>query len=55
MVPTLNFLLEKNLMNIGTIGEMKYDILTLLLLCSIMPILLICLLLWKWNEDPKQK
>jgi hypothetical protein len=30
--------------------------LTLALLCSIMPILLMVLLLWKWNgEDPKQK
>ena len=28
MVPTLNFLLEKNLMKIGTIGGMKYDNIT---------------------------
>ena len=51
--PYIEMFARKNTMKIGTIGKMKYDILTLAILYSIIPLLLVCLLLWMWNEDPK--
>ena len=52
-VRTLNYLQDKNQDLVGIIGETRCS-LTIAILYSIIPLLLVCLLLWMWNgEDPR--
>ena len=50
--PYIEFLQDKRLEKIGTIGGMKYDIIDFSNIYSII-VLFVCLLLWMWNgENP---